>query len=48
MYIIKEKLLSMLVTKGKADFVQATAVGERDFSLELNSTPNTAKICGDL
>jgi hypothetical protein len=46
-YIVKEKLLSMLVTNGKADFIQATAVGERDFSPELNSTPNSAKTCED-
>lgn len=48
MYIVKEKLPRMLVTNGKADFIRATAVGERDFNLEMNLTPDTAKTPGNL
>lgn len=48
MHIVKEKLPRMLVTNGKADFIRATAVGERDFNLEMNLTPDTAKTPGNL
>lgn len=40
---VRGKILARhLLTNVKRDFIQAIAVGERDFSIELNSTPKTA------
>lgn len=47
-YVVREKLHRILLKKGKTGFLQATAVGKRDFSLEPSSTPDTAKTAGGL
>lgn len=45
---VRKILQKQIYKNSKTDFIQTTAVEERDFSRELSSTWNTAKTASDL
>lgn len=46
--MFKRNFVADTIENGKTDFIQATAIKERDFSIKLSSTPNAAETTGGL